>query len=105
MLQAFWDTRVVATVHTPILIDVPKRVAKARRLRSSAAEWQEWSDPPGYFDDFVWPNHESYMREAVSKLPVETLVRVNGTMSKGKVYNAVCRAIARRQFAKSLQVA
>lgn len=88
--QAFWDARLRNLMHACVLIDVPRAVAKTRRESHSGGDW---SDPPGYFDAFIWPNHELYMRVAVPHVGADRLRTVSGTQSKPQVLAAVEQAV------------
>ncbi|KAA1476809.1 P-loop containing nucleoside triphosphate hydrolase protein [Dentipellis sp. KUC8613] len=54
----YWDPEVVETLDAKFFLRVPRATLEARRVERSGyytAEGGFWRDPPGYFEQLVWP--------------------------------------------------
>ncbi|KAH9015159.1 P-loop containing nucleoside triphosphate hydrolase protein [Lactarius pseudohatsudake] len=70
----YWDPEVVDTLDARIFIRVPYDVLKERRsVRSgyATAEGSFWKDPPGYFDNLVYPAYTDAHRSMFADDDVE----------------------------------
>ncbi|KAJ3550929.1 hypothetical protein NMY22_g127 [Coprinellus aureogranulatus] len=89
----YWHPDVIAQLDVPIMLRVPESELKRRRTerhgyhtaaQSDMVEGALWRDPPGYWEDIVWPAYVEAHRDLFIDKDVE-----GGQLSGDKVPNLV----------------
>lgn len=82
--QCFEDTRVTALLDLRLWLDVPRELARERRMASKPV------DPPAHFDEEIWPAHEAYRARVLAE---GSVVVLDGTEPLEAVEAAAVRAV------------
>ncbi|KZO99312.1 P-loop containing nucleoside triphosphate hydrolase protein [Calocera viscosa TUFC12733] len=84
----YWDPEVIDTLDVRLFLRVPRdELARRRHARHGyhTAENTLWRDPPGYFDQIVWPAYVEAHRELFVQGDVQGVLVEQGGKVKGLV--------------------